>query len=71
MGVLDHFRQVLQRVACRLAGSVRRCTDINSIRTGLNSSFRYLFIARRREEAKRYITMPAVTLTFIECFVPY
>ena len=71
MGVLHHFRQVLQRVAGRLSRTVSRCTDIDGIRAGLNRGNRYAFVARRSEEAKRYMTMPAVTLTFIECLVPY
>jgi len=66
-----HFRQVLQAVARRLTCAVSRCTDIDGIGAGLDSRERYFFVASRREEAKRYMTMPAVTLTFIECLVPY
>ena len=71
MGILNDFRQVLEVVSCSLSRTKSRRTDINSVRAGLDSSFRYFFVASRREEAKRYITMPAVTETFIECFVPY
>ena len=69
--IVHHLRQILETVTGSLACSESRCTDINSICTGLNSRNGYLLVARRSEEAKRYITMPAVTLTFIECFVPY
>ena len=71
MGILNDFRQVLEAVSCSLSRTKSRRTDIDSVRAGLDSGFRYFFVARRSEEAKRYITMPAVTETFIECFVPY
>ena len=71
MGILNHLRQILQTVTRGLSGTVSRCTDINRICTRLDCRERYLLVARRREEAKRYSTMPAVTDTFIECFVPY
>lgn len=71
MSIIHYLSQVLYAVSCRLARTIRRRTDIHSICTGLDSRFRYFFVASRREEAKRYITMPAVTDTFIECFVPY
>ena len=71
MGIAHYLRQILQTIARSLSRSVSRCPDINRIRTSLYRSFRYFFVASRREEAKRYSTMPAVTLTFIECFVPY
>ena len=71
MSIANHFRQVLQRVAGRLSRTVSRCTDIDGVRTGLYRRNGYFFVASRSEEAKRYITMPAVTDTFIECFVPY
>ena len=71
MGILNDFRQVLEAVSCSLSRTKSRWTDIDSVCAGLDGSFRYFFVARRSEEAKRYITMPAVTETFIECFVPY
>ena len=71
VGITDDLRQVLETIARRLPCPVRRRTDIDSIRSRLNSGKCYLLVASRSEEAKRYITMPAVTLTFIECFVPY
>ena len=71
MRVSHHLREVLQTITCRLPSTIRRRTNIDSIRARLHSGFRYFFVASRREEAKRYSTMPAVTLTVIECFVPY
>ena len=71
MGVVDYLGQILDTITGCLTRTEHRCTDIDSIGTCLDSRFRYFFVARRREEAKRYITMPAVTDTFIECFVPY
>ena len=68
---MHHFRQILDAVACCLPRTESRRTDIDSVCTCLYRVFRYFFVARRSEEAKRYITMPAVTDTFIECFVPY
>ena len=71
VGILHHFRQILHTVSCCLTCSESRCTDIDRVSTGLNSRLGYLLVTSRSEEAKRYITMPAVTDTFIECFVPY
>ena len=71
MGVTNDFRQVLEAVSGCLACTKSRWTDVYRVCAGLDSSFRYFFVACRSEEAKRYITMPAVTETFIECFVPY
>ena len=69
--VAHHFRQILNAVSCRLARTKSRRSDIDSVCPCLNSRLRYFLVSRRREEAKRYITMPAVTDTFIECLVPY
>ena len=71
VGIANNFRQVLQRVTGRLSRTVRGCTDIDGVRTRLYCRNSYFFVASRSEEAKRYSTMPAVTDTFIECFVPY
>lgn len=71
MGITNDLSQVLDAVSRCLSCAIRGGTDIDSVRAGLDSSFRYFFVASRREEAKRYITIPAVTETFIECFVPY
>ena len=71
MGITNHLLQILEAVACRLTRTESRRTYVYSIRTRLHCRPRYFFVASRSEEAKRYITMPAVTDTFIECFVPY
>ena len=71
VSIANHLRQVVQRVTGRLPGSEGRRTDIDGIGAGLDSRTGYLFVLCRSEEAKRYITMPAVTDTFIECLVPY
>ena len=71
MRITNDFLQVLQTISCRLPRTISRSTDIDSISPRLNSRDGYFFVASRSEEAKRYITMPAVTDTFIECFVPY
>ena len=71
MGIANHLLQVLERVTGRLPGSESRRTDIDGIGTGLDSCLSYFFVLCRSEQAKRYITMPAVTDTFIECLVPY
>lgn len=69
--IAHHFRQILNAVSCRLARTKSRRSDIDSVCPCLNSCVRYFLVSRRREEAKRYIAMPAVTDTFIECLVPY
>ena len=71
VGITNNLSQVLETVTRRLTSPVCRRTDIDSVCTRLNSGLSYLLVASRSEEAKRYITMPAVTDTFIECFVPY
>ena len=71
MRVGHHLRQIFQGIARSLPCTESRRTDIDSVCSSLYRGFRYFFVARRSEEAKRYITMPAVTDTFIECFVPY
>jgi len=71
VGILHHFRQILQTVSCCLTSAESGSSDIDRVSACLNSCLRYLLVTSRSEEAKRYITMPAVTDTFIECFVPY
>ncbi len=71
MGITNHLGQVVQRVTGCLPCSEGRGTDIDGIGTGLDSRAGYLSVSGRSEQAKRYITMPAVTDTFIECLVPY
>ena len=71
VGIANHFRQILQTVSRRLTCAKSRSTYIDGIGACLNGRLCYLLVACRREEAKRYSTMPAVTETFIECFVPY
>ena len=71
MCIVHYLRQILQTVTGSLTRTESRRTNVHRVRTCLDSRLRYFFVASRREEAKRYITMPAVTLTFMECFVPY
>ena len=71
MRITNDLFEVLQTVTGCLSCTESRSADIDSIRSCLDSSSGYALVACRREEAKRYITMPAVTDTFIECFVPY
>ena len=71
VGIANHLRQIVQRVTGCLPCSEGRRSDIDGIGTGLDSRAGYLSVSGRSEEAKRYITMPAVTDTFIECLVPY
>ena len=71
MRITNDLFEVLQTVTGCLSCTESRSADIDGIRSCLDSSLGYALVACRREEAKRYITMPAVTDTFIECFVPY
>lgn len=71
MRITNHFLQVFKTVSRSLSCTIRRRTDIDGIRPCLNGCTGYSFVPCRREEAKRYMTIPAVTLTFMECLVPY
>ena len=71
VGIAHDLRQIFDAVSGRLPRTESRRTDIDSVCSGLDSRFRYFDVFCRSEQAKRYITMPAVTDTFIECFVPY
>ena len=71
MRLANYLGYVGNTVTRRLARTESGRTYIYRVRARLYGRVCYLFVPSRSEQAKRYMTMPAVTETFIECLVPY